>query len=61
MQTDSRRKILINAMTDFESQGVSCVGCSGTCCTYEANSMMVSPLEAVELHIYLSQNHYLTK
>lgn len=53
MQTDSRRKILIEAMTELEAQGVSCMGCSGTCCTYEANSMMVSPLEAVELQIYL--------
>lgn len=40
-------------MDEAEAQGLSCMGCKGTCCTYEANSMMVTPLEAVELMQYL--------
>ncbi len=43
-------------MDEAEAQGVSCMGCAGTCCTYEANSMMVTPLEAIELLQYLREN-----
>lgn len=39
-----------------ENSGVSCMGCSGTCCTYEANSMMVTPLEAVDLLTHLRES-----
>ena len=42
-----------------EAQGMSCMGCSGTCCTYEANSMMVTPLESLELLSYLKTNFML--
>lgn len=55
----NRREILIAQMDSAESQGISCQGCSGTCCTYEANSMMVTPLEAVELLEYLKTHHLL--
>lgn len=48
-----RRKILIARMQELESSGFDCRGCQGTCCTYEANSMMVTPVEAVELVDYL--------
>ncbi len=40
-------------MDEAEAQGLTCAGCAGTCCTYEANSMMVTPLEAIELLSYL--------
>ena len=40
-------------MDEAEASGMSCHGCKGTCCTYEANSMMVTPLEAIELLRYL--------
>ncbi len=36
-------------MNEAEASGISCHGCKGTCCTFEANSMMVTPLEAIEL------------
>lgn len=49
-----RRKNLIDEMDRAEANGISCKGCSGTCCTFEANSMMVTPLEALELMNYLS-------
>lgn len=48
-----RRKNLIDRNEELESLGMGCNGCSGTCCTYEANSMMVTPVEAVELMEYL--------
>lgn len=38
---------------------MGCLGCSGTCCTYEANSMMVTPLEAFELINYLKEENLL--
>lgn len=51
-----RRHILIDRMQKLEEQGLDCRGCQGTCCTYEANSMMVTPVEAVELVNYLKSN-----
>ena len=48
-----RRKVIIDRMNELESSGKDCKGCSGTCCTYEANSMMVTPIEALELVDYL--------
>lgn len=51
-----RRHILIDRMQKLEEQGLDCRGCQGTCCTYQANSMMVTPVEAVELVDYLKAN-----
>jgi hypothetical protein len=51
-----RRQGLIDEMNRAEAEGISCKGCSGTCCTYEANSMMVTPLEALELMNYLNES-----
>ncbi len=50
----SRRKILIRHMEALEDQGMCCAGCPGTCCTFEANSMLLTPLEAEEIFNYLS-------
>jgi len=55
-----RRDKLIKAMDEAEAKGISCAGCAGTCCTFEANSMMVTPLEAIELMEYLRTNAMLT-
>ena len=52
-----RRKVIIERMDELESSGKDCKGCSGTCCTYEANSMMITPIEAVELVDYLKANN----
>ncbi len=40
-------------MTQLESRGLSCLGCTGVCCTDVANSMMVTPIEIVDLFSYL--------
>lgn len=42
-------------MDEAEASGLTCAGCTGTCCTFEANSMMVTPLEALELLQYLQK------
>lgn len=55
-----RRKILIERMEHLESQGMGCIGCKGNCCTFEANSMMVSPIEALDLYSYLNEQKLLT-
>lgn len=47
-------------MTKAEGTGVSCAGCPGTCCTFEANSMMVTPHEAVDLFTWLREEGKLT-
>jgi hypothetical protein len=34
---------------NLEQKGVDCFKCVGTCCTFEANSMKIGPLQAVEI------------
>jgi len=46
-------------MEKLEAQGMGCLGCSGVCCTFEANSMLLTPLEAKELFDYLKDAHLL--
>lgn len=57
MSPTLRRQLLNDRTKELESSGKSCMGCSGTCCTSEANSMMVTPVEAVELVDYLKNNN----
>lgn len=45
----SRRSLLITAMADLEGKKVHCMNCSGTCCTFVANSMQITPLESLEI------------
>lgn len=45
----SRRDILISSMSTLEKSGIHCANCPGTCCTSEANSMMITPLESLEI------------
>lgn len=47
-------------MKNLESQNLNCMGCAGTCCTYEANSMLMTPVETEELFTYLKNNDLLT-
>lgn len=61
MTPKERRQLLLTEMETLESQGMDCRGCKGTCCTYEANSMMVTPVEAVELLTYLRTENLLTE
>lgn len=56
----NRRETLITHMEALEARGMGCIGCSGTCCTYEANSMLLTPLEAKELFDDLREKSLLT-
>ena len=47
------RSVLIEKMSSNRTQEISCKGCPGTCCTYQSNSMKVTPLEALDLYFYL--------
>lgn len=38
---------------------MGCRGCQGGCCTFEANSMMLTPLEALEIMTYLQNKNLL--
>lgn len=44
-----RREDLILEMDKLEKSNVHCYSCPGTCCTYMANSMQITPLEAFEI------------
>ena len=48
-EAKSRRAQLILAMSKLESADVHCKNCTGVCCTYVANSMQITPLEALEI------------
>lgn len=48
-----RRQILLNEMAILANQKIHCFNCSGTCCTYSANSMQITPIEAFEIILSL--------
>lgn len=48
-----RRKLLIKEMSNLEDDKKDCFSCSGMCCTYEYNSMLVTPVECFEMLNYL--------
>ena len=55
----NRRELLISRMSELEGETLSCKNCPGTCCTFEANSMLITPLEALELINYLKNKNLL--
>lgn len=44
-----RRKGLVLEMEKLENQTIHCFTCPGTCCTSVANSMQITPIEAMEI------------
>ncbi len=40
-------------MRDLEEKGWSCAACTGVCCTFVANSMRITPVEARDLRRWL--------
>lgn len=52
-QSRLRRKALIHSMEALEKQGIHCGECNGKCCTSVANSMQCTPLEALEIALWL--------
>lgn len=45
----SRRATLISEMQALEGKTIHCFTCPGTCCTGQANSMQITPIEALEI------------
>ena len=52
-----RRELLNKNMADKIKDGFDCFSCVGHCCTYEHNSMRVTPLEAKDIVDYLVLNN----
>lgn len=44
-----RRFALIKEMEILEGKTIHCFTCPGTCCTSQANSMQITPIEALEI------------
>jgi Fe-S-cluster containining protein len=51
-----RRELLITEMAELSKKEIHCFQCTGTCCTFAANSMQVTPLEAFEILLSLEVN-----
>lgn len=56
-----RRRPMNDAMHASVNKGIDCLSCSGVCCTFVANSMMTTPLETLDILVYLHQQDRLTE
>ncbi len=56
-----RREALITSMHKNEQSGLDCLKCSGRCCTYSANSMNMTNLEALEALVFLEENNLINE
>jgi Fe-S-cluster containining protein len=45
----ARRQDLVREMQELEGKTIHCFTCPGTCCTQAANSMLITPIEALEI------------
>jgi hypothetical protein len=54
-----RRQSLLDNMQEKSKQGINCLNCPGTCCTFQMNSMQITPVEAIDLYVYLKENNRL--
>lgn len=48
-------------MLGLERQGIDCASCTGVCCSFIANSMQTTPLEAIEIIAYLDKLNLITE
>jgi hypothetical protein len=48
-----RRQPLIDRMQQLAHSRVGCESCSGICCTFVANSMQITPVEALDIYFSL--------
>ncbi len=51
-QFERRDNLLFN-MNQLDEKSTNCSNCTGKCCTMMANSMMVTPIEAIDLRSHL--------
>jgi Fe-S-cluster containining protein len=52
---ENPRDILNSKMHEINKSGKDCASCVGHCCTYQANSMQITPLETQDLYDYLQR------
>jgi len=57
LQSSPRRQLILNEMQNLANNNIGCANCQGPCCTYEANSMQITVLEAIEIIQYLKENN----
>ena len=50
-----RRALVVDKMKSITDSGANCFSCTGVCCTFVGNSMMVTPIEALELVYFLNE------
>lgn len=61
-QNRSKRRASINAAMDERIKAEKdCFSCVGHCCTFEHNSMQVSPLEAMDAYTYLKEKELINE
>ena len=53
----TRREELIELMHKLKSEEKNCFSCQGFCCTFEHNSMLVSPIEALDVYRFLESEN----
>ncbi len=56
-----RRSIINEAMSEKIDSGYDCHSCVGHCCTFEHNSMQVTPLQALDTYEYLKEKNLINK
>lgn len=56
-QEKTRRNDLIQRMAHLKDQEKTCNQCIGVCCTFEKNSMQITPLESLEMLYFLNQQN----
>lgn len=54
-KASKRRELLAEQMLSNEKAGKDCMSCTGRCCTFEANSMQMTSLEALEAMTVLEE------
>lgn len=57
----TRRASLHQRMQSLKEQDINCYSCTGLCCTFESNSMQVTPQEALDVFFYLEKENRLTE
>ena len=57
---ETRRDLINKEMSELMRKGNDCSKCVGHCCTFEHNSMQVSPLEALDTYKFLEENGRIT-
>ena len=56
-KASDRRKILVHEMGRLFRNKINCFSCQGVCCTFVANSMQITLIEAFDIYFFLKENY----